>query len=421
MRSHLKLQPVLKNHNEYSCVRKNFEDQKIIESIIKNTSSIENIDELLNSITELLTKELDIYGCLIQCFPHKNIPFVSHVSSVDLDSQGCLAIGNEIFNQVKSNSPQKRYFINSCLQFNKKSNKNLALTVLTFPLIYHQKYLGNLLFYNEEAYQWARKTIDLGEIVAMQIASLIYQNQLAKENYYLKEKEHIGQKTTYISHELRTPVSAIVGFSKMLLNEIYGELNPKQKDYISRIVNSGIYLLDLLNDLLDMAKINAQKEAVTLTKVNIKNLCQQVTMLIENQAKNKALDLIIEINTSLENVKGDEKHLKQILINLLSNSVKFTQKGSITLKVNEQNDYLMFCVIDTGIGLEKKDQEKLFKPFEQLSNNFNQKEKGSGLGLALSQQLAHLHGGKIICESQINQGSCFTFYLPIIKEKNQIN
>ena len=286
-----------------------------------------------------------------------------------------------------------------------------------------KKYLGNILFFQEKKYQFTLKELKILEVIITQISLTIDYHQIKEENYYLKE-ENTCFKSVEISHELRSPVAAIVGFSNMLLREIYGTLNLKQKDYLQRISDSGEYLLSLVNDILDIAKINAKKEEIILSNINIKNLCEDVMIIIEEEAKSKNLKLILEIDNSIKNIKVDQRRIKQILMNLLSNGVKFTSKGSITLKVYSEHNHILFSVIDTGIGIDKNEQIKLFQPFQQISSNVyqnsinqsnksNKSKKGTGLGLALSQKLAHLHGGKIICESELNQGSCFTLYLPL--------
>lgn len=388
---------------------KNFPLQKVINLIITMTGSTEILDNILQKFVDLLRQELNISDCLIQSFDQANTYYTSTIS------QDLLEIVNLIINQEQNYLAKGQYLIKSSSFYFTEKNRNLPIfSFLIFPLIYHNKYLGNLFIYQEkDHYHWTTEEIELGQFIAIQSAIAIYQNQLETENYDLKQEKKIMIKTAYLSHELRTPVSAIIGFSKIILKQIYGPLNSKQKDYLTRIVNSGEYLLQLVNDFLDLFKLNAEKEELVLTNIKIKSLCYQSITMVDSQAKNKSLDLILIINTPLKTIVGDERRLTQILINLLSNSVKFTNKGSITLKVNSENNRLIFSVIDTGIGIKKEDQNKLFQPFQQLSNNLNQKEKGTGLGLALSQEIAHLHGGKITCISEENRGSCFTLYLPI--------
>jgi signal transduction histidine kinase len=423
VRSHLKLEHPLVQNRSYSCVKKHFQSSKILNTVVKMTASMQKIEQILQQVVDLLAHELKLYGCLIHYFPqsnelYKKDIFGFYLSQLIINNADCVEIAQKIFQEQSQVVLESTNYVLNNLegwehQLITLDSSSSAFNIITFPIIDQETYLGNLLFLQAENYSWTVKEIELGEMVAGQIAIAMTNYQLRQENYYLKQKENIAQKIDDITHELRSPVSAIVSFSKMLSKEIYGTLNPKQTDYVNRIVSSGEYLLDLANDLLDLAKINAQKEELILTNINIEALCQEAMVIIEEQAKHKGINLILKINTVLKTVQGDERRLKQILINLLSNSLKFTQQGSITLEVNVQDHNLLFAVIDTGIGIEALDQSKLFQPFQQMSNHLKIKEKGTGLGLTLSQQLAYLHGGKITCQSELNQGSCFTLHLPI--------
>ena len=216
-----------------------------------------------------------------------------------------------------------------------------------------------------------------------------------------------------MSHELRTPLTSILGFSKLLLQQIFGSLNEKQQQYLKRIFASGEHLLALINDLLDLAKIEAGKEELILETLQVEEICQTCISLIQEQASSRGLKLMLAINPEVTTCIADERRLKQILFNLLSNAVKFTETGSVTLKVIKTEDTIMFSVIDTGIGISDADQKFLFQQFQQLDTNLTRKSQGTGLGLALTRSLARLHHGDITVESQLGSGSCFTLYLPM--------
>lgn len=221
--------------------------------------------------------------------------------------------------------------------------------------------------------------------------------------------EHLSN----LSHEIRTPITAIIGFSKMLQEELYGDLNPKQMQYVTAINESGNYLLNLINDFLDISKIEAQKQELFKEKIPVQEVCQSSISLVKEKAKQQGLIIKLIIENNVDFCFADPIRLKQILINLLSNAIKFTEIGSVTLKVEKTVDHLIFSIIDTGIGIKKSDQEKLFKPFSQIRNNLHQNYKGTGLGLALSLKLAKLHGGEIRVFSEEGKGSNFTLYLPL--------
>jgi signal transduction histidine kinase len=217
---------------------------------------------------------------------------------------------------------------------------------------------------------------------------------------------------SHINHELRTPLTGILGFSRMLVEEIYGPLNDKQKQYMKGIVSSGEHLMALINDFLDISKIEANREELFLERVAVEDVCLSALSMLKVRAKEQNLELKLEIGPNVEMCIADQRRLKQILLNLLSNAIKFTEIGSVTLKVEYAHDELIFSVIDTGIGIKPSDQAQLFQPFQQIHSHLSRKQKGTGLGLALSRKLAQLHGGDLTLTSEIGKGSCFTLNLP---------
>lgn len=244
------------------------------------------------------------------------------------------------------------------------------------------------------------------------------------ERSELEQKRLISEaanraKTEFLStmsHELRTPLTSILGFSNLLQQQIFGSLNQKQQQYVTLIYSSGEHLLQLINDLLDLSKVEAGKEELHLETIQVEEICQICINMIQERATKKGLELKLEISPDLTTCIADLRRLKQILFNLLSNAVKFTDTGSITLKVSQAKNGINFSVIDTGIGISEMEQAILFQPFQQLNNGLNRNYQGSGLGLVLSKKLAQLHGGDIILESKVGQGSCFTLYLPHLSD-----
>ncbi len=216
-----------------------------------------------------------------------------------------------------------------------------------------------------------------------------------------------------VSHELRTPLTSIIGFSSVLLKQIFGSLNDRQVEYLQRISSAGHQLLDLINDLLDLSKIEAGREELLLETLSVEDVCQTCLTIVRDQATQKGLELSYTINPEVSTCVADKRRLVQILLNLLSNAIKFTDFGSVTLRVDRADDFIKFAVIDTGIGISEAEQVVLFQPFQQLDTGLNRKYEGTGLGLALSQRLAQLHGGKITLRSRPGEGSCFVVSLPV--------
>ena len=239
-------------------------------------------------------------------------------------------------------------------------------------------------------------------------------SELQNENTELITAENNSDREyfSHLNHELRSPLASILQFAKMLKEEIYGSLNPKQTEYISGILTSGNHLLELINDYLDLAKIDANREQLYREKVPVEDICEASLVMIEGKAREKDLDLVLDIASNIDFCYVDSLRLKQILINLLSNAIKFTERGSITLQVRKNSQILYFSVIDTGIGISEGDSIKLFQPFQQVNTHIHRQYKGTGLGLALSRKLAQLHGGDIKLYSEVGKGSRFTVSIP---------
>ena len=219
-----------------------------------------------------------------------------------------------------------------------------------------------------------------------------------------------------MSHELRTPLTAILGMSKLLGQEIYGGLNSKQKEYITCIHQSGKHLLELINDILDISKVEAGKEELTLVPLDIRGLCGSCLAMVQEQADEKGLKLQSQIDTQADVCIADERRLKQMLLNLLRNAIKFTPAGGVSLAVQKVPQGTEFTVSDTGIGIAPEQMPLLFQAFSQLDSCLNRQYEGTGLGLALTHQLALLHGGNVTVQSTLGEGSRFTLFLPAVEE-----
>ena len=242
------------------------------------------------------------------------------------------------------------------------------------------------------------------------------QDVITKNDLLENSNQNKSEFLAHINHELRTPLTGILGFSRMLNEEIYGPLNDKQKQYMQGISTSGEHLLSLINDFLDISKIEANREELFLEKLAVEDVCLSALSMLQARAKEQKLELKLEVGSNVNMFTADQRRLKQILLNLLSNAIKFTEEGSVTLKVESFPEQLVFCVIDTGIGIKSSDQTQLFQPFQQIHNHLSRKQKGTGLGLALSRKLAQLHGGDITLTSEVGKGSCFTLNLPFQSE-----
>lgn len=223
-----------------------------------------------------------------------------------------------------------------------------------------------------------------------------------------------------MSHELRTPLNGIIGFSEFLADGKPGPLNPKQKEYLGDILNSGRHLLQLINDLLDLAKIEAGKMTLALETFSLRDAIEEVSAVAHPMVREKNIDLKISIAAELESVQLDQQKFKQIVYNLLSNAIKFTdERGAIEIKAEPAPDLrFRLAVSDTGIGIKAEDLHRLFTEFEQLESGTVRRFGGTGLGLALTRKLVEMHHGTISVTSEFGKGSVFSTLLPVILEQN---
>ena len=222
-----------------------------------------------------------------------------------------------------------------------------------------------------------------------------------------------------MSHELRTPLNAIIGFSQVLQEELFGPMNGKQAEYVTNVLGSGQHLLSLINDILDLSKIEAGKAHLELSKVKIAPLIQDSLLMIREKAAKKRVELAVKLTpaASATELDADARKIKQVMFNLLSNAVKFTpEDGRITIEARRDNGKILVSVSDSGIGIPVEAQAKLFTDFFQVQGGILSKTPGTGLGLAISRRLVEMHDGRIWVESRgAGSGSCFKFEIPVIK------
>jgi len=288
----------------------------------------------------------------------------------------------------------------------------------------HQEYTPHDL---ELATRLADYAWDITERKQMELALEIERNQLvqrveertadlSRANSNLARALRVKDEfLANMSHELRTPLNAILGLSESLGEQIAGPLNEKQQKYISTISESGHHLLSLINDILDLAKIDAGQITLDINKVDIHSVCQASLRMIKQLAQKKNQEVSLKIDPGLGLMWADERRLKQMIVNLLGNAVKFTPEyGNLGLEVrgDQEANQIAITVWDNGIGIKQEDLARLFQPFVQLDSGLAREATGTGLGLALVAQMARLHGGSVNAGSDTGQGSRFTIILP---------
>ena len=218
-----------------------------------------------------------------------------------------------------------------------------------------------------------------------------------------------------MSHELRTPLNAILGFSELMSTGLGGPLTDQQKEYTTDIFTSGQHLLSLINDILDLSKVEAGKMELQMSEFGIKRLLESSISLFKEKAYKQSIQMTVEIAEGLDTMIGDERKIKQVLFNLLSNATKFTPDGGkihTVAALADDKEFIEFSVLDTGIGISPGDQKKLFTPFQQIDTRLTREYKGTGLGLSLCKKIVELHGGRIWIESEAGKGSRFIFVIP---------
>lgn len=237
------------------------------------------------------------------------------------------------------------------------------------------------------------------------------QEQLQGVNLQLEvANRHKSEFLANMSHELRTPLNAIIGFSQVLLRRMSGDLNAKQAEYLDDILNSGRYLLSLINDILDLSKIEAGKLELELAVFDLSQLLESSLVMVKERALAHGIMLSLEVADDCDAVMGDERKVKQILFNLLSNAVKFTPDGGqVGITATKAGEVMRIAVWDTGVGIAPENQERIFEEFQQVGEGLRGKTEGTGLGLALTKKFVELHGGTIGVESALGRGSTFTF------------
>ncbi len=291
--------------------------------------------------------------------------------------------------------------------------------LLAIPLLREQRIIGALIVNRKAPGEFAPDVIELLRTFAAQSALAIQNAQLFQE---LEEKSrqlevadrHKSEFLASMSHELRTPLNAVIGFSEVLLDRMFGELNPKQEEYLQDILTSGRHLLSLINDILDLAKIEAGRMELEVTDFHLPQAIDNAITLIRERAARRAITLEVDVDPHLGEIKGDERKVKQVLLNLLSNAIKFTPEGGrVSVQAGLADGFAEISVIDTGVGIAPEDHEAVFEEFRQVGSDYAKKHEGTGLGLTLSRRFVELHGGKIWVKSQLNHGAIFTFTLPV--------
>jgi signal transduction histidine kinase len=294
--------------------------------------------------------------------------------------------------------------------------------IVAVPMVHQEQLIGCLGVTRNRPGAFPAETIELLRSFATQSALAIQNARLFRE---IADKSaqveaasrHKSEFLANMSHELRTPLNAVIGFSEVLLQRMFGELNAKQDEYLKDIYASGQHLLSLINDILDLSKIEAGRMELVSAPFDLASAVDNAVTLVKDRAARHGIALELDLDPRLGELVGDERKVKQVLLNLLSNAVKFTPEGGrISLKASRTDRAVEIAVTDTGIGIAPEDQAAIFEEFRQVGRDEARKQEGTGLGLTLAKKFVELHGGRIWVESTPGGGSTFTFTLPLSRD-----
>jgi signal transduction histidine kinase len=290
--------------------------------------------------------------------------------------------------------------------------------ILAVPMVREGHLIGCLVVSRNQPGDFPAETIELLRTFATQSALAIQNarlfHEIADKSRQLEvASQHKSEFLANMSHELRTPLNAILGFSEVLAQGMFGEVNEKQSEYLRDILDSGRHLLSLINDILDLSKIEAGRMELEVSEFDLPQAIQNALTLIRERALRRGIALHQVIDDRVAEIRADERKVKQVLLNLLSNAIKFTPEGGrIDVRAAPADGLVEVSVTDSGVGIAPEDQDAVFEEFRQVGTA-DKKAEGTGLGLALSRKFIELHGGRIAVHSQVGAGSTFTFTLPV--------
>ena len=291
-------------------------------------------------------------------------------------------------------------------------------SVLAVPLLREDRVLGSLTVSRKVAGSFPPGVIEILQTFAAQSAIAIQNARLFREIEQKSRElevasQHKSQFLANMSHELRTPLNAILGYTELIVDQIYGKVPEKILEVLDRVQKSGRHLLGLINDVLDLSKIEAGQLVLSVSEYSFQDAVQSVVTSVESLAREKGLKLTVKVVPSLPVGRGDERRIVQVLLNLVGNAIKFTESGEVAIRVSANDESFLVSVSDTGPGIPQDQQARIFEEFQQVDDSSTRSKGGTGLGLAIARRIIEMHGGRLSVESTVGKGSTFSFSLPV--------
>ncbi|NJN92986.1 MAG: GAF domain-containing protein [Anaerolineales bacterium] len=389
--------------------------------ISKQINSILNPDQLLTEVVSLFKDRFNLHGVQVYLldetsgilrleagsYPAETAADSQHVQ-IPLDQEDC-RVARRRAREIISGNGQPT-----------EADLLPVKTELAIPLLIQDKVLGVLNIFGDTPRLFTASDLDTFDTLAGQIATALENARLFAEN--LDTTEHLFEvdrlKNEFLanmSHELRTPLNSITGYAEILLMGYSGQIDEEARSDVEAIYSNSQHLVRLVNDILDLAKIEAGRFKLNLEELSIKGVLQQIKTSAVGLLNNKPIQFTIDAEADLPPLQADRVRVNQILTNLISNAVKFTDAGRISLRAFRENGWVCFAVEDTGIGISQADMQTIFEKFRQADGSLTRRAEGTGLGLTITRHLVELHGGNIEVNSQLGQGSTFTIRLPVAK------
>ncbi|MEM9950064.1 MAG: GAF domain-containing protein [Chloroflexota bacterium] len=398
------------------------------------STTILDVDELLQSVVDLTKQNFDLYHVHIYLYNEEERALVLAAGAGDIgqmmrDHGHRLSIDNQSGLVARAARTKEPVLVNdtvSVIDFLPNPMLPETRSEMAIPMLIGNDLLGVLDLQSDTVGRFDEEDIRIQSTLASQV-SIAVQNAQAFERERrtvdrLREVDRLKQEfIANMSHELRTPLNSIIGYSEVLLDGVDGDLNEEAMEDVEAIHTSGKHLLSIINEILDMAKIDAGQMRITRQEKNIVDILKHIVVSSQVLVKDKPVEIVLEEASPVEMVYVDPVRINQIMLNIVGNAIKFTEEGNVTVRYGMENeDYIRIDIIDTGIGMSAEQVEVAFERFRQVDGSSTRRAGGTGLGLPITRQLVEMHGGDISATSEIGQGSHFSIFLPKLELAKQI-